>query len=44
MNAIGMAPSVTTFTFSEFGRTFKPASNAAPITAGARTRWRWAAP
>jgi uncharacterized protein (DUF1501 family) len=28
MNAIGMAPSVTTFTFSEFGRTFKPASNA----------------
>jgi hypothetical protein len=28
MNAIGTAPSVTTFTFSEFGRTFKPASNA----------------
>ena len=28
MNAIGMAGSVTTFTFSEFGRTFKPASNA----------------
>jgi len=28
MNAIGIAPSVTTFTFSEFGRTYKPASNA----------------
>ena len=27
MNAIGMAGSVTTFTFSEFGRTFKPAGN-----------------
>ena len=28
MSAIGMAPGVTTFAFSEFGRTFKPASNA----------------
>ena len=28
MNAIGMAGSVTTFVLSEFGRTFKPASNA----------------
>jgi uncharacterized protein (DUF1501 family) len=27
MNAIGVAGSVTTFTFTEFGRTFKPASN-----------------
>lgn len=28
MGAIGMADNVTTFTLSEFGRTFKPASNA----------------
>ena len=28
MNALGLANSVTTFTLSEFGRTFKPAANA----------------
>jgi uncharacterized protein (DUF1501 family) len=28
MNALGISPQVTTFTLSEFGRTFKPAANA----------------
>jgi uncharacterized protein (DUF1501 family) len=38
MNAFGVSSQVTTFTLSEFGRTFKPAANAAPTTAGATTR------